>query len=107
MEDRRRRLQAARHRRYGRHEVIFHQGDPDDTLHLIAEGRVAVPVATPLGDTTTLTVLEAGQFFGELAWSATNRPVSRPSPLWSRPRPSGGRGEVCRTAASARSEAIS
>jgi CRP/FNR family cyclic AMP-dependent transcriptional regulator len=53
-EDRRRVLQAARRRRYDRHEVIFHEGDPGDTLHLIAKGRVAVAVATPLGDTTTL-----------------------------------------------------
>jgi CRP/FNR family transcriptional regulator, cyclic AMP receptor protein len=66
-DDRRRVLQAARRRRYARHEVIFHEGDPGDTLHLIAKGRVAVAVATPLGDTTTLTVLGAGQFFGELA----------------------------------------
>jgi CRP/FNR family transcriptional regulator, cyclic AMP receptor protein len=73
-DDRRRVVQAARRRRYARHEVIFHEGDPGDTLHLIAQGRVAVAVATPLGDTTTLTVLGAGQFFGELALVG-NQPV--------------------------------
>jgi CRP/FNR family cyclic AMP-dependent transcriptional regulator len=73
-DDRRRVLQAARRRRYARHEVIFHEGDPGDTLHLIAKGRVAVAVATPLGDTTTLTVLGGGQFFGELALVG-NQPV--------------------------------
>jgi CRP-like cAMP-binding protein len=73
-DDRRRVLQAARRRRYARHEVIFHEGDPGDTLHLIAHGRVAVAVATPMGDTTTLTVLGAGQFFGELALVG-NQPV--------------------------------
>ena len=73
-DDRRRVLQAARRRRYARHEVIFHEGDPGDTLHLIAKGRVAVAVATPLGDTTTLTVLGAGQFFGELALVG-NQPI--------------------------------
>jgi CRP/FNR family transcriptional regulator, cyclic AMP receptor protein len=35
---------------------------------------VAVAVATPLGDTTTLTVLGAGQFFGELALVG-NQPI--------------------------------
>jgi CRP/FNR family cyclic AMP-dependent transcriptional regulator len=73
-DDRRRVLQAARRRRYARHEVIFHEGDPGDTLHLIAKGRVAVAVATPLGDTTTLTVLGGGPFFGELALVG-NQPV--------------------------------
>jgi CRP/FNR family transcriptional regulator, cyclic AMP receptor protein len=73
-EDRRRVLQAARRRRYAHHEVIFHEGDPGDTLHLIAKGRVAVAVATLLGDTTTLSVLGAGQFFGELALVG-NQPV--------------------------------
>ena len=73
-DDRRRVLQAARRRRYARHEVIFHEGDPGDTLHLIAKGLVAVAVATPLGDTTTLTVLGAGQFFGELALVG-NQPI--------------------------------
>ena len=63
-EDRRRVLLATHRRRYGRHQVIFHQGDPDDTLHVIAKGWVAVPVATPLGDTTTLTMLGPGSSLG-------------------------------------------
>src|ERR671922_1063228 len=66
-EPRRRVLAAARLRRFARGEVIFHEGDPGDTLHLIARGRVAVRVTTPLGDTATLAVLGPGDFFGELA----------------------------------------
>ena len=66
-EDRQRVLQAARRRRFVRHEVVFHEGDPGDTLHLLAKGRVAVRVATPMGDIATLTVLGAGKVFGELA----------------------------------------
>jgi len=66
-EVRRRVLAGARLRRFARGEVVFHEGDPGDTLHLIAKGRVAVRVATELGDTATLTVLGAGDFFGELA----------------------------------------
>src|SRR6476660_2554179 len=60
-------LRACRRRRFARNEVIFHEGDPGDTLHLIARGHVAIRVTTPLGDVATLRVLEPGEFFGELA----------------------------------------
>lgn len=66
-EDRRRVLAAARRRRYGRREVLWHEGDPGDTLHLVDRGRVAVKVATPLGDTATVIVLGPGDVLGELA----------------------------------------
>ncbi len=66
-EVRRRVLAGARLRRFARGEVVFHEGDPGDTLHLIAKGRVAIRVATALGDTATLAVIGAGDFFGELA----------------------------------------
>jgi CRP/FNR family cyclic AMP-dependent transcriptional regulator len=66
-EVRRRVLAGARLRRFARGEVVFHEGDPGDTLHLIAKGRVAIRVATALGDTATLAVLGVGDFFGELA----------------------------------------
>jgi CRP-like cAMP-binding protein len=60
-------LAVARRRRFIRGEVVFHEGDPGDTLHLIAKGHVAVRIATPLGDTALLRVLGEGQYFGELA----------------------------------------
>lgn len=65
--DRRRVLAATTRRRFGRREVLFHEGDPGDTIHLIDRGRVAVRVTTPLGDVATLRVLAAGGFVGELA----------------------------------------
>jgi CRP-like cAMP-binding protein len=66
-DDRRRVLAAARRRRYARREVLFHEGDPGDTLHLIDSGRVAIRVGTALGDTATLVVLGPGEVLGELA----------------------------------------
>ena len=60
-------LALARRRRFARNEVIFHEGDPGDTLHLVAKGHIAVRVTTPLGDVATVRVLKAGDFFGELA----------------------------------------
>lgn len=66
-EARRRLLAAGRLREFARKEIIFHEGDPGDTLHLVRRGHVAVRITTPLGDVATLTVLGPGQTFGELA----------------------------------------
>src|SRR5947208_1445669 len=66
-EDRRRVLAAARRRRFARREVLFHEGDPGDTLHLIDKGRVAIRITTPLGDVATVGVLGRGDVVGEMA----------------------------------------
>ena len=60
-------LSVARRRRFKRNEVVFHEGDPGDTLHLIVSGHVAVRVTTPLGDCATVAVLGPGACFGELS----------------------------------------
>jgi CRP-like cAMP-binding protein len=65
-------LAAGRRRRFARGQVLFHEGDRADSLHLLAAGRVAVKVATPQGDTVILTVLGPGQVFGELALLASD-----------------------------------
>ncbi|HVF11653.1 MAG TPA: Crp/Fnr family transcriptional regulator [Actinomycetota bacterium] len=66
-------LSSARRRTFTKGEVIFHEGDPGDTLHLISRGRVAVRVTTPLGEVATLLILGAGEFFGELALLHTDK----------------------------------
>ena len=60
-------LSIARRRKFARGEVVFHEGDPADTLHLIDKGRFAVRTQTALGDTAILAVLGSGEMFGELA----------------------------------------
>jgi CRP/FNR family transcriptional regulator, cyclic AMP receptor protein len=60
-------LTIARRRPFGRGEVVFHEGDPADSLHLIVSGRFAVRIRTPLGDTTLLAIYGPGDAFGELA----------------------------------------
>jgi CRP-like cAMP-binding protein len=66
-EDVRALLSIARRRQFSRGEVVFHQDDPADTLHLVDKGRFAVRVQTSLGDTAILSVLGSGEMFGELA----------------------------------------
>ena len=63
----RRILGDARRRRFAKREVLFHEGDPASSMHLIAKGRVAVRVSTPLGDVAMLDLLGAGDVLGEMA----------------------------------------
>jgi CRP/FNR family cyclic AMP-dependent transcriptional regulator len=67
LEDVRRLLAIARRRTFARNEVVFHRGDPANSLHLISAGRFAVTIITPLGDTAMLGVRGVGDAFGELA----------------------------------------
>jgi CRP/FNR family transcriptional regulator, cyclic AMP receptor protein len=60
-------LAIARRRTFSRNEIVFHHGDPADSLHLIRKGRFAVRITTPVGDTATLSVRGPGDAFGELA----------------------------------------
>lgn len=63
-----RRLVAIGTRRsFGRNEVVFHRGDPADTLHVVVRGHFAARLETPLGDIVTMSVHGAGDAFGELA----------------------------------------
>lgn len=63
--DRRRIMRAATRRTYARGEVVFHEGDAGDALHLISRGRVVVRASTPTGEIATFAVLGPGAFFGE------------------------------------------
>jgi len=69
-------LERARRRSFDAGEVVFHAGDPADTLHLIQRGRFAARVTTEFGDTATLNVMGPGDFFGELALLSPRGPRS-------------------------------
>jgi len=65
--ERRELLAVARRRKFRRNEVLFHEGDPANSLHLIESGHVSVRVTTGAGDSVTLAVLGPGETVGELA----------------------------------------
>jgi CRP-like cAMP-binding protein len=67
IDDQNRILKAARRRHFTRDEVVFHEGDQGDSLHLIESGIFAVQVSAPTGERATLNVLSPGGFFGEMA----------------------------------------
>ena len=54
-------------RRYASGEVIFHQGDPADRIHLVEQGCVRITIASVDGREGTLAVLGPGSVFGEAA----------------------------------------
>jgi len=56
-----------RRHRYRRGEVIFHQGDPGDTLHVVASGAVKISLPSPEGEEAIIATLRTGDFFGELS----------------------------------------
>ncbi len=66
-EEVRRFLSVARRRTFRKGEVVFHRGDPADSLHLISKSRFKVQVMTPLGDEATIAIRGRGDSFGEMA----------------------------------------
>ena len=60
-------LAVARPRTFARNEVLCHEGDPADSLHLVEHGHLAVHAGLASGATATFTILSPGDYFGELA----------------------------------------
>lgn len=57
-----------RRRRFKRNGVVFHQGDPGDSLFIVESGRVKVVVLSPEGaEDAIIATIGPGMFFGELA----------------------------------------
>ena len=54
-------------RRFKRNEVVFHDGDPGDTLHMVDKGHFAIRITTPMGDQAMVRVFGPADYFGELA----------------------------------------
>jgi CRP-like cAMP-binding protein len=54
-------------KKLGKDATIFHAGDPADAVFVVASGRVKVVVTSSDGKEFILTVLGAGQVFGEMA----------------------------------------
>jgi CRP-like cAMP-binding protein len=58
--------QTMTRRRFRRDEVIFHEGDPGDSLHVVVEGRVKITRESAEGEEAIVVILSAGDSFGEL-----------------------------------------
>ena len=60
-------LRHTRERRFGRNEVVFHEGDPGDALHIVESGVFVARSSSTLGHVLTVNVFKPGSVFGELA----------------------------------------
>lgn len=69
-------LETARRRTFRRGEVVFHEGDPANALHLVDRGRFAVRAQTQYGDSAILSVVGPEESFGELALLSPGAPRS-------------------------------
>ena len=56
-----------RRRGYQKGEVIFHQEDPADLMHIIVEGRIRISITSDDGREKDLAILQPGDCFGEMA----------------------------------------
>jgi CRP-like cAMP-binding protein len=64
------RLEFLRHtteRKFARNEVVFHEGDPADSLHIVEKGLFVARSTSTLGHVLIVNVFRPGSVFGELA----------------------------------------
>ena len=72
-EDVSRLVAVAQRRTFRRGQVVFHDDDAADALHLVVRGHFAVRVTIPTGEAVLLAVVGAGDAFGELALVSDRR----------------------------------
>ena len=53
--------------RMERGDVLFHEGDPGDTLYVIGEGKIKLGRTSPDGRENLVAILGPGEMFGELS----------------------------------------
>lgn len=66
-EDAKRLLKASKVNTYARRESLVSEGDKSDTFHIVLDGRVAIRVTRPTGDTAIVNILGPDSHFGEVS----------------------------------------
>jgi CRP/FNR family cyclic AMP-dependent transcriptional regulator len=59
--------QRGRVRNYSSGAVLFHEGEPGDSLHVVVEGRIRVAVVSSTGEEATVAYVGPGDCFGEMS----------------------------------------
>lgn len=56
-----------REKRYKAGEILFHQHDEGSEMYIVEEGSIAIEVQLPDGKKLEISVIESGNFFGEMS----------------------------------------
>ena len=64
---------VANQRTFDRGDIVFHEGDPGDSLHLVRQGIFAIRSSTPSGAILIVDILAPGDVFGEFAVFSNQR----------------------------------
>jgi CRP-like cAMP-binding protein len=60
-------LRASKVNNYARRQALVSEGEKSDTFHIVLEGRVAIRVTRPSGDTAIVNILGPDDHFGEVS----------------------------------------
>jgi CRP-like cAMP-binding protein len=60
-------LATARRRTFRRGDIVFHEGDPGDSMQLVVRGHFALRLVTRQGDVCTFRIFAPGEAFGRIA----------------------------------------
>ena len=69
-EEHRKLMERAKRHAYAAGDVVYHEGEPADSLHFVLRGRVAVTVTSPDGRELTFAIVGRDGIFGEHAFFA-------------------------------------
>jgi CRP-like cAMP-binding protein len=60
-------IERAKRRSYDAGEIVYQEGDPADSFHVVLDGRLAVTVTSADGREQTAGIIERDEIFGELS----------------------------------------
>lgn len=59
-------LRVGLRRRFSRGEVVFHEGDPGDSLHIVTQGAFIARSSSTMGEVIAVNIFRKGDVFGEM-----------------------------------------
>lgn len=65
-------MRYTKERNFARNEVVFHEGDPADSMHIVEKGLFVARSSSTLGHVLIVNVFRPGSVFGELALLRTD-----------------------------------
>jgi CRP-like cAMP-binding protein len=66
-------IRVAVRRRFGRGEVVFHEGDPGESLHIVVKGVFVARSTSTMGHVLAVNIFRPGSVFGELSLVGSQR----------------------------------